>query len=143
MNKNELSQAFDLARSKADLSQENIDIFDGFGLDEFKSVYVTIGQVARLIRWQCGCFDGSWDSHNLQEIAFFGRKRFTIIGAPIEVKQGAGRLVDKIMYGDRKVYIWDVLIGGQKVSKIGAADKIEAMEKAYLCYLQGMRPQVA
>ena len=143
MNKNELSQAFDLARSKADLSQEDDSVFMGFGLPDFKPVYVTIGQVARLIRWQCGQFNGGWDSHNLQQIAFFGRKRFTIIGAPIEVKQGAGPLIDKIMYGDRKVYIWDVLMGGQKVSQIGATDKIEAMEKAYLCYLQGMRPQVA
>ena len=80
MNKVELAKAFEIAKSDVDLLQEDISIFDGFGLVDFSPVVVTVRQVARLIRWQCGLFNGGWDSNNLQEIAFFGRKRFNIIG---------------------------------------------------------------
>jgi hypothetical protein len=81
MTKQEFSQAFQIAKSneKIDPGQEPIDLFDGFGFKDFAPVYVTLKQVARLIRWQAICMDGSIDSENLQEIANIGRKKFFII----------------------------------------------------------------
>ena len=81
MTKQQFSQAYQIARSneKIDPGQEPIDVFWGFALKDFVPVYVTLKQVARLIRWQAICMDGSIDSDNLQEIAFFGKKKFLII----------------------------------------------------------------
>ena len=80
MTKQQFSQAFDLAKTTSeDLSLEDIGIFDGFGLEGFNPVFVTIRQVARLIRWQAGQMNGGWDAHNLDEIGQLGRKRFQII----------------------------------------------------------------
>lgn len=85
MLKAEFSQAYKIAdNEKIELNNDNapIDIFDGFGLKDFQPVYVTIEQVARLIRWQCSYVYGAtgFDSENLNEIGHFGRKRFLIIG---------------------------------------------------------------
>jgi len=78
MTKAQLSKAVRIAKSDVEI-KEDIDIFHGFGCDDFKAVYVTIEQVARLIRWQCGCMDGTWDSDNLQEIAHYGQRRFHVL----------------------------------------------------------------
>ena len=82
MTKKELSQAYALAISDTVISPEeaSIDVFDGFGLKDFDKVYVTIKQIARLIRWQAICFDGSIDSDAMQEIGYCGRKSFLVIG---------------------------------------------------------------
>jgi hypothetical protein len=82
MRLNELKRAMQLAEDyeNVDLSKEDIEVFVGFGLSDFKPVYVTIRQVARLIRWQAQLWNGEWDSEALQEIANYGRKRFKIIG---------------------------------------------------------------
>lgn len=80
MTKQELSQAYDIAiTNAADLHDFDIGVFDGFGLPDFKPVYVRIEQVARLIRWQCQYMDGTWDSENLQDIATVGKTKFLII----------------------------------------------------------------
>ena len=79
MNVKEFSQALTVAKSKQDLSNEDIDIFGGFGLKDFAPVYCTVQQVARLIRWQAGTFAGGWDGEAMNEVAHFGRKRFIIV----------------------------------------------------------------
>ena len=80
MTTKELTAAFIVAKNKyVDLTNEDIDIFYGFGLKDFKPVYVTINQVAKLIRWQAGTFNGGWDADAINEIGYFGRKRFLII----------------------------------------------------------------
>ena len=81
MNIAELSKAYEIGRSDEpiDPKKEPIDVFDGFALNDFRPVHVTLKQVARLIRWQAIRWDGSLDSENFQEIADFGRKRFLII----------------------------------------------------------------
>ena len=58
----------------------DISVFDGFGLENFKPVVVTLRQLAALIRWQCFCFNGDIDSDNLNEIARVGRRKFTVVG---------------------------------------------------------------
>lgn len=60
---------------------EDISIFDGFGLPDFKGVVCTLRQVAFLIRWQCVDILGrGMDSVALNEIANVGRWKFNIVG---------------------------------------------------------------
>lgn len=79
MTKNEFKQAFALAESGADLSMASIDAFYGFGSRQFETVWVTIQQVARLIRWQAQYLSGGWDSDALTEVAQAGRRKFQIV----------------------------------------------------------------
>jgi hypothetical protein len=78
MTNEQFKEAVTLAKSDTEI-KDDIDIFDGYGLNDFKPVFVTLRQVARLIRWQCATFAGTWDSKELQSIQRFGRKRFQII----------------------------------------------------------------
>ena len=80
MTSAEFKAAFQLAKSGEDLSRFSMDSFDGFGLPDFKPVTVQTGDVARLIRWQAGCFDGSWDMEAAGAVRECGRKRFLIVG---------------------------------------------------------------
>lgn len=81
MNKAELQQAMALAKNpKNDLSQEDINLFSGYGLSDFQRVHVSLRQVARLIRWQAQFMDGTWDAEEINQIADRGRKFFMIIG---------------------------------------------------------------
>ena len=79
MRKAELSAALKLAQTDTDLANEDISIFDGFGLQDFKPVTCTIPQLARLIRWQCFVLNGTIDGQALNEIAFHGKKRFVVL----------------------------------------------------------------
>ena len=79
MNLSQFKQACRIAMSDVDLSNQDIDVFWGFGLPDFKQVFVTVAQVARLIRWQCRYMSGGWDSEALQEIQWYGRNRFAVI----------------------------------------------------------------
>jgi hypothetical protein len=79
MTKSQLAAAFDLAKTSVDLSAESIDVFLGYALPAFDTVYVTIGQVARLIRWECGTFAGTWDMEAFQTLAHVGRARFQVL----------------------------------------------------------------
>ena len=83
MTKTELSNAVELATSDVDLGNETlqIDIFDGFGLPDFKPVTVTTRQLAALIRWQAEYLGGGsgLDAAALNEIATIGRKRFLVV----------------------------------------------------------------
>jgi len=78
MNAAEFKQAVAVAKSDVDLSAENIDHFWGFGLPDFEPVVASVNEVARLIRWQAGCFDGSWDSEALNEVRVAGRRKFVV-----------------------------------------------------------------
>lgn len=81
MNKAEMTQALAIAKDNTiDLLNEDISLFDGYGLSDFVPVHVTLRQVARIIRWQAQCLDGTWDANEINQIANKGRKRFMIIG---------------------------------------------------------------
>jgi len=81
MTKNQLQRAVELATSEEDLTNENeqMEIFDGFGLDDFKPVTVTVKQLASLVRWQCVQFSGGINADALEEVASCGKKRFQIV----------------------------------------------------------------
>ena len=83
MTKDQLSQAVVIARSDADLSIEDLSIFDGFGLPDFQPITCTVEALAMLVRWQGFCFDGSIDQENLNEIATIGRHRFQVVGKAV------------------------------------------------------------
>ena len=83
MTKPEFAKALKIAKdidNQPDLTDTDIDIFSGFGLNGFKPVYVTLRQIARLIRYQALYWSGEWDSEALNEIGNLGKKRFIVIG---------------------------------------------------------------
>lgn len=52
MNKAEMTQALTIAKNAdIDLTNEDISLFDGYGLNGFVPIHVTVKQVARVIRW--------------------------------------------------------------------------------------------
>lgn len=81
MTKTQLSQAVAIAQNKQPLPVEDNDlsIFDGFGLQNFQPVTVTVNQLAALIRWQALRFNGTMDAEALNEIAEAGRKKFMVV----------------------------------------------------------------
>jgi hypothetical protein len=79
MTKHEFNQAIALAKDIDVILSGDIDQFLGFGLPDFTPICVTVQQVARLIRWQAGRFDGTWDTEAITEVWVYGRGRFNII----------------------------------------------------------------
>jgi len=75
MNKHEFNQAVNLA--KTPIGFDDTEIFDGFGLRDFKPVCCTIKAMASLIKWQALQFDGNFDQEALNVI-WDCRKRFLI-----------------------------------------------------------------
>ena len=80
MTRREFDAAFDLAKSDQDLSGHPIEIFDGFGLPDFKPIMTTLEATARCIRWQCQYLTGGWDTNALNECWQFFRYRVNIAG---------------------------------------------------------------
>jgi hypothetical protein len=79
MTREELSRAFFLAKNRHTEEPTDLSIFDGFGLQDFEKVNVTIDSVAALINWQCLQFNGQYDPVALNEVAEHGRKKFIVI----------------------------------------------------------------
>lgn len=80
MKKAEFDKAWEIAKNEEIyLDYESLESFDGYGLSGFEPVYVTIKQIARLIRWQCQYINGGWNYKELNEIGRFGKRRFMIL----------------------------------------------------------------
>jgi hypothetical protein len=79
MTKAQLSTAITLAQSKDPLTGEDISLFDGFGLKDFKPVTCTLRQLAALVRWQAVNFNGTIDAAALNEIVSAGRHKFDVV----------------------------------------------------------------
>lgn len=71
--------AVELAKSGESLPVDDGETFWGFALPDFAPVWVTIAQLASLIRWEALQFNGEFDNEALQTIQKYGRKRFQII----------------------------------------------------------------
>jgi hypothetical protein len=78
MTTKEFNEVVRIASRESDMP-ENIDCFWKFGLPEFKPVYVTLRQVAALIRYQAVQFNGEFDQEALQEVKDHGKRKFLII----------------------------------------------------------------
>lgn len=79
MNPLELKLARALAEDTAqDLSDADMDILFGFGLPGFQPVTVSLRSIARCMRWQCLCWDGSWDEHQYNEDLPHYRRNVTV-----------------------------------------------------------------
>ncbi len=82
MTTKQLAQAVELAvDSNLSLQSEwdQLHIFDGFGLFNFKQVTVTLKQLAALVRWQCLYLPGGIDAEALDEIAKAGKTKFMVL----------------------------------------------------------------
>ena len=81
MTKMEMAKALEIAKNpNINLLKEDISIFDGFGLHGFEPIHVTLNQIARIIRWQAQCMDGTWNAEEINAIATIGKKKFRVIG---------------------------------------------------------------
>jgi hypothetical protein len=79
MTKQQFSEALKIAQSDRDLSDVNNDVILGYGLPDFKPVYVTLEMVAKEIRWHAYSLHGELLSEPLNEVARFARRSFLII----------------------------------------------------------------
>lgn len=79
MNEEEFAKAFALAvKNKKVPAKEKIEIFMGFGLDDFKTVNVTIAQVAELINYTALKYNGEYSIKVLGDVKKHGEKKFNI-----------------------------------------------------------------
>lgn len=92
MTKSEFQRAFDVACDRnVDLSDVSDEHLHGCGLPGFQRVTTTIAPVAKLIRWQCGCLNGSWDHEALQDMRAIARVKFELIGVGSDAFEDEGR----------------------------------------------------
>ena len=75
MTKQEFKQSLELAKSP---HSEDLTPFFGYGFRDFTPVWVTLSQVATLLRWQALFFDGTWDNEEINNI-WNARRKFNII----------------------------------------------------------------
>ena len=82
MNKKEFSEALEIAQNRdVDLTDVDTIVLHGCALPDFQyPVYVTVKQVAALIRWDCLLLNGEIDSRELNDIGIIGKKKFRIVG---------------------------------------------------------------
>jgi hypothetical protein len=75
----EIKLARRLAASDEDLSRYNDDVLFGCACSDFvHPVNVSLGTVAKLMRWQYVCFDGSWDENLWNEELWVYKRRIRI-----------------------------------------------------------------
>ncbi len=80
MTKQEFADAVAIAEGKEEIGVLNTDKFDGFAMGDFRPVYCTRVELAQLIRWQCRCFNGKMDGEALDQIGYYGKTRFMVVG---------------------------------------------------------------
>ena len=79
MNAVEIKLATEIARDYSiDVSQENYDVMFGFGCSDFTPITVSLRTVARMMRYQCCCMDGSWDYKQYNEDLPASRKNIRV-----------------------------------------------------------------
>lgn len=68
-----------IAEGGQDLSEVDDSVLHGCALPGFKPVYATLEACAKLLRWQCLCLNGQWDSEAFNELCGIFRRKVTII----------------------------------------------------------------
>ena len=79
MTKEQFSRAYNIAVSKTDLSGVNDEPLYGCGLAEFEPVTTTVEAVAKLLRWQIVCLNGSIDTVELNNMSRIARREFMVV----------------------------------------------------------------
>jgi len=79
MNKVEFARAFEIAKIDCKLPMVDFDKFAGFAFKEFEPIYVTIKEIASMIRYHVLQLDGEWNGKALNEIGIAGRRKFKVI----------------------------------------------------------------
>ena len=81
MTAKEFNAAFKIADNDSiDLSDVDNSVIVGYGLSDFKPVYVTLKMVAKEIRYHAMMMNGKWDSEAIQDVRYHARKAFIIVG---------------------------------------------------------------
>ena len=81
MTAEQFRHAFVIAKADVEIDTEKHTLrpFDGYGLEGFEPITVTLEQVARCIRYQCAyMFGGGWDEEELESLKYYGKRKFII-----------------------------------------------------------------
>jgi len=77
MTKTQFGEAVRIAQAdRIDLSGVDDSLLHGCGLPDFKPVYCTVEQVAKLVRWNCMQLNGELDAEELNNVAHIARRKF-------------------------------------------------------------------
>lgn len=79
----EVQRAIEIATSEISLEKVDDDHLFGFALPQSDNVMSTIDAVAKMIRWQCCRFDGTFDNEELNNLRGPMRKKITIVSGGI------------------------------------------------------------
>lgn len=80
MTKQDLHAALVLAESQVDLTMHDDSALFGCALPDYKpGQFVTLGALARFIRWQCIHLDGTIDGRELNELGAILKRKVGII----------------------------------------------------------------
>lgn len=80
MNRAEITQALQIAKSNEDLQNVDDTVLNGCALPNFKPVIVTLRTVARFLRWQVICLNGEVDTKELNNLSWILKNRVQIVG---------------------------------------------------------------
>jgi hypothetical protein len=79
MNRIQISKALAIAQSSEDLSDVDDSTLIGYGLPDFTTTYVTLRQVAKMLRWQCFYFTGEINAEEFDQFCKLAKNRILII----------------------------------------------------------------
>jgi len=80
MTKYEAQQAWKIAEDEnIALDNEDLSPLFGYGKKTFQPVYVTLRQVAAVMRWQGLQMNGLWDMREVSDLITLGRRNFIIL----------------------------------------------------------------
>ena len=78
MTLKQFQEATRIAHGGEDLDNVDMSVLDGYGLPGFGPVVAPLRSIARCIRWQTMCFNGSVDTVELQSCWFYFCKRVMV-----------------------------------------------------------------
>ncbi len=105
MTAKEFKVATEMAKeSSVSLPWELHNVLYGCGCSDFKPVCVSLKAVASLLRYQCMCFNGSWDESEYQEMRAIcvGRSTVTVSDyvSDAEAREMIHRIMQRVLVGE-------------------------------------------
>lgn len=83
MKAEEIKKAVEIATSDISLDNVDDDHLFGFALPHSGKVMSTMDAVAKMVRWQCCRFDGTFDNEELNNLRDPMRRNITIVSGGI------------------------------------------------------------